>query len=411
EGDERRGFGGVHVVRGGLSLTAEAITRRLERSGAQPLAPIGQTHAALEGRFGWDLAPALRSEVRAGYLHDRIDNGNQFTGSVAGGGLDLTWTGLARHTCLFSADVTRGTIDDARFNFPVPPGQPPHVLRLTDVSRDGFGLTLQDTFEISQKLAVTAGVRFDHLSDTGQRATPRFSAVYRMTDRHILKVQYAEGFRAPTFFELYATGVANAALSFEVNKTAELNYVYRNVGTAARATFFYSKLVDMIFVNNSPQGPQFGNFREGRADGFELEWEREVTRAVKASATLSWVDAKDNRNAGPPPSFAFVTQTPPVTVNWLGNIALLVRAAPHTLVGARWNWVGERNTGRDNRGTQLVDLTVTQNDFFLPGAQLRAGVKNLFDDDVRYFDQRPDGGGTYFRWPGRTFFVQLAFSR
>src|SRR5258706_7607 len=190
-----------------------------------------------------------------------------------------------------------------------------------------------------------------------------------MTDRHILKVQYAEGFRAPTFFELYATGVANAALSFEVNKTAELNYVYRNVGTAARATFFYSKLVDMIFVNNSPQGPQFGNFREGRADGFELEWEREVTRAVKASATLSWVDAKDNRNAGPPPSFAFVTQTPPVTVNWLGNIALLVRAAPHTLVGARWNWVGERNTGRDNRGTQLVDLTGTQTDCFLPGGQ------------------------------------------
>ena len=133
----------------------------------------------------------------------------------------------------------------------------------------------------------------------------------------------------------YATGVANASLSFEVNKTAELNYVYRTAGTAARATLFYSKLVDMIFVNNGPQGPQFGNFREGRADGFELEWERELTRAVKATATLSWVDAKDNRNSGPPPSFAFVTQTPPV---WQIALSLVLTLAAIVMV----TWAASR---------------------------------------------------------------------
>src|SRR5205085_4671087 len=138
-------------------------------------------------------------------------------------------------------------------------------------------------------------------------------AVFRASDRHIVKLQYAEGFRAPTFFELYSTGVANPDLSFEVNKTLEANYVYRSPGTALRATLFYSKVVDMIFVNVAGGAARFGNFREGRADGFELEAEQELTRALKATATLSWVDAMDNRNQAP--NGTFVTQVPPVTAN------------------------------------------------------------------------------------------------
>jgi len=162
----------------------------------------------------------------------------------------------------------------------------------------------------------------------------------------------------------------------------------------------------MIFVNVAPPAPPtFGNFREGRAAGFEVELERELTSAVKATGTLSWVDARDDRNA------AGVAQTPPVTANWLGNVALLVRPAARTVVGVRWSWVGERNTGRDNRGYQLVDLTVTQNDVLVPNLQLRAGVKNLANDDVRYFAQRADGGGTYLVYPGRTWFVQVAWNR
>ena len=50
--------------------------------------------------------------------------------------------------------------------------------------------------------------------------------------------------RAPNFFELYSSGTAQEDLSFEVNQTAELNYVFRIPKTAARATLFYSRLKD-----------------------------------------------------------------------------------------------------------------------------------------------------------------------
>jgi outer membrane receptor for ferrienterochelin and colicins len=405
---ERRASGAATLQGHGFSLTAEGVARHVDDTSTAPGGSVTskQSHLAIEGRYARVLAPALRAEARASYLDDDFTTApSTVSGAVGAFGLDLTFEGLHRHSVLFSTSYELGTIDNARFSLapPPPPAPAPPPLVIRDKRREILGITLQDRFDISEKLAVTAGARFDRYTDVDHRVTPRVALVYRVSERHLLKLQYAEGFRAPTLFELYGTGSRNPDIGFEINRTAELDYVFRRPRQVARATFFLSKLDDIIFIADPMKG-RFGNVRSGKAYGAELEWEQELFTTLKAQANVSWVDAKDDRSIPP------VNDTPTPEAKWLWNLALLYRPMPRLLVGARWNHVGNRAAAGTKDAYNLVDLTVTKGDLLARGISLSAGVKDVFGSAPTYAFEGPFST-VFFRYPGRTFFVQLAWSR
>ncbi|MEO6324304.1 MAG: TonB-dependent receptor, partial [Thermoanaerobaculia bacterium] len=363
-----------------------------------------QSHWTMEARYARDLTRALHAEVHARYLSNRFNGAaSGFNGTVADAGLDLRWDGWKKQSWLFAASYGDGEIESARSTRPPPPGAPPGppiTLTLKDRSRESFGVTLQDSIDLTQKLAVTAGARFDRLTDTDERITPRLALVWRVNENHILKLQYAEGFRAPTFFELYSNGARNPNLGFEVNGTTELSYVYRRATTVGRATLFTSKIRDMIFVG---PGNVFDNTHQARAYGAELEVEQQFGPSLKLQANASWVDSETDRNA------TATSIAPSPLARLLGNLSVLYRADARTLIAGRWNHVGSRNAATgDNKGFDPVDLTVTRNDLFIPGLQLRAGIKNVFDADIRYFLENASTTEA-LTYPGRTYFAQLSW--
>jgi iron complex outermembrane receptor protein len=413
--EERRGWGSLLLRQRGFAFAAEAITRDLDDTSAAPgnRVTTDQTHWAVQARYERELRPALRGELRGGFLDNRFDTfSTDFEGSVAELGVELRWEGWRKHAFLFGASYSLGEIDLASFEVPPaappagppPPGSPPPrppSVSLAGEERNVFGVTLQDQLQISGALALTAGARFDSYSDVGRRVTPRLSLVFRASERNILKLQHAEGFRAPTFFELYAPNRRLPDLSFEINGTTELNYVHRRPRMVGRATLFRSQIRDMIFVRSPGL---FDNSREARAHGFELEWEQQLGARLKLLANVSWSDETENRN------LQFVGRRSPVTAEWLSNLAALWRATPRTLVAARWNHVGDRGASAANDAYDLVDLTATRRDLFGGGLRLRAGVKNLLNHEVRYYAGLPNGVAS-FRFPRRTFWVELAWAR
>jgi len=90
----------------------------------------------------------------------------------------------------------------------------------TTTGEDIFALFAQDSFSILSQLILTAGVRYDHdqfnfsddLSPVNNgstrynRTTPRAGLTYLITPSDSLYFNFSQGFRVPTFFELFALG-------------------------------------------------------------------------------------------------------------------------------------------------------------------------------------------------------------
>ncbi len=74
----------------------------------------------------------------------------------------------------------------------------------------------------SQRMQVTAGLRFDAHSDYAARLTPRLSLLTRPAERVRLKASVGSGFKAPAFRQLYLT-FTNAAAGYSVFGSSRLD--------------------------------------------------------------------------------------------------------------------------------------------------------------------------------------------
>jgi outer membrane receptor for ferrienterochelin and colicins len=393
---EQRTFAIANIAFGGFSLTGQSVHRNY----SPPVAAnhVHETTWDAEAKYDRELRRGLNAEVRLTHLHNDISE----PVDILSGGLTkldatLTWSGFRRQSWLIGADYSRSGLDDAFHTPPPPPGQLPGapVLLARGVTRRVEGAVLQDQIDVNDALTLTVGGRYDHYSDLDSRFTPRISAVLRINDRHIVKAQYAEGFRPPTFFELYQPpppGFA-ARYPFETNATEELNYVYRNSGRVGRVTLFHSMLSDMI----RPGGVVVQG--DAWAQGGELEWSQELGSRLKAGANLSYAETFDPRV----PGGGGANQ---VSSKYLGNATLLYHATPNLVVGARLNYIGARIAGK---GYSTTDITISRQDLFLPGLGIRAGIKNGLDSDITFLTSRPTGVVSTSHWPGRSAWVELSW--
>jgi len=60
---------------------------------------------------------------------------------------------------------------------------------------------------VLKDLELTAALRYDRYSDFGSTTNPKFSARYQPTKEFLVRGSYAEGFRAPSLYDLYAPQV------------------------------------------------------------------------------------------------------------------------------------------------------------------------------------------------------------
>lgn len=403
--DERRGYGNLVLRKGGLTLSAQALHHTIDETTAPLPGPrINNEETTWSGELSWahELSDDFHMTGRADVLDTDLSGNNlRFTDRVYRGSVDLRWDGLENQSWLGSVEYSASRIGDAFQKIRLPPGlQGPPPLEVRDVNRNITSLTLQDRVDLSSQVSVTGGLRYSDYSDIGSRATPRLSLVWRPSDRHILKAQYAEGFRSPTFFELYGTGSRNPSLEFEVNRTTELNYVYRRPRLTGRITLFHSELRDMIF--GLPGTPGFDNSRSARSQGVELEWNQQLTPWVKVLANASRADTRDDRGQ------TFDVHPDVAAPNWIGNLALLAHPTERLLASVRLNHLGPRDSG-SFAAYDLLDATLTVRRLF-GGLDLRLGVKNLLDDEVVYAFTTP-GTPRTFTFGRRTAWAQLSWSR
>jgi outer membrane receptor for ferrienterochelin and colicins len=394
-------FGVFSAESGGFTFSAQTAERGYDPTIAGGPVPLkfDETSWVVDGRYTRELAPKLRTEAEVSYLRSDVSDGTSvLKGSLTKIGVNAVWDRLARQSLLLGADYSISTIDDAEHRAAPAPGQPlpPLQTLVRNVERRVTGVTLEDRIDLAVAVSLTLGARYDGYSDLHSRVTPRASLVWRINDHHILKAQYAEGFRPPTFFELYTVPAPGSSprYPFEHNDTTELNYVYKAAGTIGRVTLFRSIISDMIRPG--------GVVTAGKAVsvGQEVELSRQVTSWLKVDANASHANTQDPRIPGRG------THPDAAAADWMGNLAVYYQPLRDTFVGARLNAVGNRVGGV---GYDVFDLTLSRQDLFVRGFGLRVGMKNVFNKPVTYVSVRPTGDTSLSSFPGRTAWVQVSW--
>ena len=339
------------------------------------------------------------------------------------GGSDFTWRGWKGHTWFLGLSAAEVEIVDAweasNVNFStIPQTIYPTLQKLPEnedvwinagKKRQILSAVLQDQFELFDDFTLTFAVRYDDFDDVGGEVTPRIAVVWKVGGPHLLKFQYSEAYRPPTLAELYLpeTGPGahgNPNLEPETSKTYEIGYVYRRPGLAGRATLFYSKMEGLIAIQATGAMDQHElvNSDEVEVKGVELEIEKKLGERWKVMANLSLLDAEDKTNH----------QDVLESTELIGNLILEGRVTDNLLAVINYRHIGDRkrrstDTRDDLEGYDTVDLTLNCFNLGFKGLTFRAGVKNIFDEEVKapadeYLDDLPR--------PGRTWWTQISYN-
>jgi iron complex outermembrane receptor protein len=417
--DENRRYATLAIGQGGLSFKLAAIDRDFSRVAPAPPAPPGfpqpppgtlvtidqsERNVVSELHYEWQRGAENHGSVWFNYLDTDMQRSGSsgFRGSRWELGADGTWR-VGRHLLFAQATLARPEISDAHDPNLPNPGHPPGLFGVED-SRQYASLSLQDQVDFGDRFSLTGGLRYDHLQGIDSMVSPRFSALWRINDRHLLKMQYAEGFRSPTYIEMFASGPIPAdGIPFEKIDTLEGSYIYRTPNTVFRATVYHSLVYDLIFPRFTPL------YNKGlgiRSHGVELEYTRQLRDWLKLMATFSRARSADERST--PPPGPVLLQPSLGEANWIGNVALIARANEHWSFGLQWNHIGDRDAyGTPEPGYDLVNLGATWKPGRTQNLQVRFGVHNALDHDIVYLGSFGPGVFAPFNYGKRQWSASL----
>ncbi len=353
--------------------------------------------AELAGEF---KTGSLRHRLLVGADYDRFDNSlfiQRFRPGFFPAGTDINTLDPAEYLLLDVFNPVYG-------QFPQPvPG--PNTDR--EELLKGFGFYIQDQIDITDRLQIRLGGRFDDFNQglTNLRATPattvtskdtRFSpqigAVYRLDDGLSFYASYGEGFRQQTGSDFQGNQFdPNITESAEIGIKADLGNYFSGVNGIVTLTAFQVDQSNILVNDDRPEAVDTGFFSipagEARSRGIELDANLAFDSGLSVWFSYAYTDAEFT-NSNPDADFgALIEDGDPLINSPDHQISLLVSQSfnlgdvPAQLGGGVLH-VGER-------------LGWTGFDFFLPdyttvrlfgevepieGVSLRFDVDNLFNE-------------------------------
>jgi outer membrane receptor for ferrienterochelin and colicins len=410
---------------------------------------------AVDAGWNFSLGNELDGRLNMGWLDYKLDSGlhqiyppgffNPFSGAPTDFpqgvfaspnheerkkhlGVELNYSGIAQHEILLGADWYQTKQGDvyAERNYDPFTLAPVTLQKYTgsenwlgeDLERRLWAVFVQDQFAASDRLTITAGIRFDSYDDVGDATSPRVAAVYHLSEKQTMKIQYARAFRPPTFLETSTKNntivTGNTEIESETIDNYEFGYIYNDGLSIARATLFFADLHKLIVIDASSIPSKYVNSGEVHVVGTELEYSRKFGRSLKVDGNVTLQQTENEDNENPVADVA----------NVLGNIGVVYQLNRKYGVSAQYRYVGERERAqgdpRDNlKGYQTLDVTVTAKHLVAESAfrdsAIRFGVKNIFDADVVYPAPLTNFGGMVvasypddYPRPGREYWLQLA---
>ncbi|MGP0173420.1 TonB-dependent receptor domain-containing protein [Pseudomonas sp. NCHU5208] len=158
--------------------------------------------------------------------------------------------------------------------------------------RDNHAFFAQHSFK-GEHFGTELGLRHDDNQRYGSQNSWNAALSLPVGDSQSWILSYAEGFRAPTFSDLYYPGAGNPNLQAETSKTYELQWRADASGTQLSTSLYRTDIDDMIAWDSSANQPE--NIARARIDGFEASVARNLL-GWRANLGLSLIDPRDRSN-------------------------------------------------------------------------------------------------------------------
>ncbi len=374
---------------------------------------------------------------------------NRVFGAAADARADFT-TGAVRHRLVFGGDIGKTRQRGLRDGTVPPFGEvfPTRAFPTTDFTR--AGMFVGDEIAVADgRLILYPALRFDWYDlsprrdpllptftgagQDGSRISPKFGAVWKLTDRVRIFASYATGFKAPEpgqvnqFFENLAFGYTSAPnpdLGPERSESFEGGVRFASDDISLDLTAFSARYKDFIsqevvggsFTPADPAVFQFINLDRVRVKGAEARFEGRAPGGLHATLALSYAkgDVLDASGARSPLS----TIDPLKLVAGVGWRQAQGRFGGHLVMTHSARKPASRAEGVCTpscfRPDAFIILDATA--FVQPteGLTLRAGVFNILDEkyawwsDVRGLASTSTVTDAYTQ-PGRNASVSLSF--
>ncbi len=291
------------------------------------------------------------------------------------------------HFDLYKATTFKNFISNAN-GTPVPNGA---VSDLTEIQphirptkRNVKYIYIQDEWEMSKNLVLTAGVRYDKYSDFGSTTNPRLALVWDTTQSLTTKLLFGRAFRAPSFGDTRGINVVangNPKLAPETISTYEFATSWQATNALQlNLNFFHFQRKNIITTVTNPApapGATYQNTGNQKGKGVELEVAWDFSRSLRFTGNYSHqrtIDTKVDKDIGYAPHHHLYGRA-----DW--------RFANGWALSSQLNWVADRvrapgDTRKPIADYKTLDLTlrttrgINQWDF-------TASVRNIFNTEVK----------------------------
>ncbi|MCD8552680.1 TonB-dependent receptor [Seleniivibrio sp.] len=303
-----------------------------------------------------------------------------------------------------------------------------HPENTDDVSIDSYALYLEDEYFVTDKFAITAGVRMDDDERYGSNWTPRLYTVYKLTDRWTLRGGVAMGFKAPTIrqttegycmttgggAQVAGTLCGNPDLDPEKSITEEAGIRYDAPGGISFGFTVYNndikdKVSSYATDTMDPLVPsrylyEYENIDDVNLKGVEVSFSMPFTKTLDFKANYTYTDSE--RSGGEPAYDGSSLDGKPLdkTPEHMFNAQLDWQAAKPLLLYTRANvvskqyWSAFRNGAMRSRvrpGTETFDIGGVYD--VNKALSFKLAVLNIFDKKVSV-DNRSRTGGLDGNW-------------
>lgn len=166
-----------------------------------------------------------------------------------------------------------------------------------EAARNERAVYVQGLGAFASRGSYQIGARLDDNSAFGTFRTMRVGAAWRLAGTWQARGAVGSAFRAPTFFENFATGYVrgNASLAPERTRTGELA-VEGSIGAArVSVTGYRQRFHDLIQYTSKtakPSDPNYFNVAAANADGVEAEVRAPLGRGLQGAASYAWLRSR-----------------------------------------------------------------------------------------------------------------------